>query len=55
MTIKGKDGKVTSCIFTSSGDAINELLLKAAGEGIFGIDLQGNTQFANQAAAEMTG
>ena len=55
MTVKNKDGTITSCIFASSGDAINELLLKAAGEGIFGIDLQGNTQFANPAAAEMTG
>jgi len=55
MTVKNKDGKITSCIFATSGDAINELLLKAAGEGIFGIDLQGNTQFANPAAAEMTG
>jgi len=55
MTVKNKDGIITSCIFASSGDAINELLLKAAGEGIFGIDLQGNTQFANPAAAEMTG
>jgi PAS domain S-box-containing protein len=55
MTVKDKDGKITSCIFAASGDAINELLLKAAGEGIFGIDLQGNTQFANPAAAQMTG
>jgi len=55
MTVKNKDGSITSCIFAASGDAINEVLLKAAGEGIFGIDLQGNTQFANPAAAEMTG
>jgi len=55
MTVKDKNGEITSCIFASSGDAINELLLKAAGEGIFGIDLQGHTQFANPAAAEMTG
>ena len=55
MTVKDKDGNITSCIFANSGDAINEVLLKAAGEGIFGIDLQGNTQFANPAAAEMTG
>ena len=55
MTVKDKDGNITSCIFASSGDAINEVLLKAAGEGIFGIDLQGITQFANPAAADMTG
>lgn len=55
MTVRKKNGKITSCIFATSGDAINELLLKAAGEGIFGIDLQGNTQFANPAASEMTG
>jgi len=55
MTVKDKDGNIRSCIFASSGDAINEVLLKAAGEGIFGIDLQGITQFANPAAAEMTG
>ena len=41
MTVKDKDGNITSCIFANSGDAINEVLLKAAGEGIFGIDLQG--------------
>jgi PAS domain S-box-containing protein len=55
MTVRDKSGKITSCIFATSGDAINEVLLKAAGEGIFGIDLQGITQFANPAAAEMTG
>ncbi len=55
MTVRNKNGEITSCIFAASGDAINELLLKAAGEGIFGIDLQGNTQFANPAASEMTG
>jgi len=55
MTVRNKDGEITSCIFASSGDAINEVLLKAAGEGIFGIDLQGITQFANPAAAKMTG
>jgi len=55
MTVKDKEGKITSCIFATSGDAINEVLLKAAGEGIFGIDKQGITQFANPAAAQMTG
>jgi PAS domain S-box-containing protein len=55
MTVKDKNGNITSCIFATSGDAINELLLKAAGEGIFGIDLNGVTQFANPAAAKMTG
>ena len=55
MTVKDKDGNITSCIFATSGDAINEVLLKAAGEGIFGIDMQGNTQFANPAAAKITG
>ena len=55
MTVRDKNGKITSCIFATSGDAINEVLLKAAGEGIFGMDLQGVTQFANPAAAEMTG
>jgi len=39
MTVRDKNGKITSCIFAVSGDAINEVLLKAAGEGIFGIDL----------------
>lgn len=55
MPVKNKDGQITSCIFATSGNAINEVLLKAAGEGIFGIDLQGVTQFANPAAAKMTG
>jgi len=55
VTVKDKDGNITSCIFATSGDAINEVLLKAAGEGIFGIDMQGNTQFANPAAAKITG
>lgn len=55
MTVRNKDGEITSCVFATSGDAINELLLKAAGEGIFGIDKRGITQFANPAAAKMTG
>jgi len=33
----------------------NELILNSAGEGIYGVDLQGNTTFANPAAARMTG
>jgi PAS domain S-box-containing protein len=32
-----------------------ELLLHSAGEGIYGLDLQGNTTFINPAAARMTG
>ncbi len=55
MAIRSKNGELTPCIFSTSGDTINELLLKAAGEGIFGIDLQGITQFSNPAAATMTG
>jgi PAS domain-containing protein len=33
----------------------NELILNAAGEGIYGLDLHGRTTFANPAAAAMTG
>ena len=33
----------------------NELLLNAAGEGIYGLDLYGNISFANPAAARITG
>jgi two-component system cell cycle sensor histidine kinase/response regulator CckA len=33
----------------------NELLLTAAGEGIFGLDLQGSITFVNPAAARLTG
>ncbi len=33
----------------------NELILNSAGEGIYGIDLQGNTTFVNPAATRMTG
>ena len=33
----------------------NELILDAAGEGIYGLDLQGNTTFVNPAAARMIG
>ncbi len=33
----------------------NELLLKSAGEGIYGVDAQGLTTFVNPAAAEMLG
>ncbi|MDQ3999542.1 MAG: PAS domain S-box protein, partial [Actinomycetota bacterium] len=33
----------------------NELILNSAGEGIYGLDLQGNVTFANPAAARMTG
>ncbi|MCI4625866.1 MAG: EAL domain-containing protein [Candidatus Magnetoovum sp. WYHC-5] len=33
----------------------NELILYAAGEGIYGVDVNGNTTFLNPAAAKMTG
>lgn len=33
----------------------NELILNAVGEGIFGLDLDGNTTFVNPAAAKMIG
>ena len=33
----------------------NELFLNAAGDGIFGLDIQGSISFANPAAAEITG
>ena len=33
----------------------NELILASAGQGIFGLDLEGNTTFINPAALEMTG
>jgi len=33
----------------------NELILNSAGEGIFGLDLQGNATFVNPAAAKMLG
>ncbi|MFC1906974.1 PAS domain S-box protein [Chloroflexota bacterium] len=33
----------------------NELILEAAGEGIYGVDVQGKTTFVNQAAARMLG
>lgn len=33
----------------------NELILSAAGEGVYGLDLQGNTTFVNPAAARMIG
>ncbi len=33
----------------------NELILAAAGEGIYGLDCQGNTTFVNPAAADMLG
>jgi PAS domain S-box-containing protein len=33
----------------------NELILSAAGEGIYGLDLHGNTTFVNPAAARMIG
>jgi diguanylate cyclase (GGDEF)-like protein/PAS domain S-box-containing protein len=33
----------------------NEMVLNSAGEGIFGLDLQGKTTFINPAAAHMTG
>ncbi|GJM15762.1 MAG: hypothetical protein DHS20C13_10890 [Thermodesulfobacteriota bacterium] len=33
----------------------NELILNAAGEGIYGLDSKGNTTFVNPAAAEMIG
>jgi PAS domain S-box-containing protein len=33
----------------------NELILEAAGEGIYGLDLEGRTTFVNPAAAQMVG
>ena len=33
----------------------NELILRAAAEGVFGVDLEGNTTFVNPAAARMIG
>ncbi|KAF0144299.1 MAG: two-component hybrid sensor and regulator [Nitrospirae bacterium] len=33
----------------------NELILKSAGEGIYGVDLNGNTTFINPSAVKMTG
>jgi diguanylate cyclase (GGDEF)-like protein/PAS domain S-box-containing protein len=33
----------------------HEMVLKSAGEGIFGLDLQGNVTFVNPAASDMTG
>ena len=33
----------------------SELILSAAGEGIYGLDLNGFTTFCNPAAAEMIG
>jgi PAS domain S-box-containing protein len=33
----------------------NELILNSAGEGIYGLDLEGNTTFVNPAASEMLG
>jgi len=33
----------------------NELILNSVGEGIYGVDLQGNTTFVNPAALSMTG
>ena len=33
----------------------NELILAAAGEGIFGLDAEGRTTFANPSAQEITG
>jgi PAS domain S-box-containing protein len=35
--------------------ARNELILKSAGEGIYGVDFNGNTTFINPAAAKMIG
>jgi formate hydrogenlyase transcriptional activator len=39
----------------ASSDSMGELILQAAGEGIFGIDKNGVTVFANPAAARITG
>lgn len=33
----------------------HQLILNAIGEGVYGVDLQGNTTFVNPAAAQMTG
>ncbi len=41
--------------FAQKSEAQNRLILNSAGEGIYGIDTQGNTIFVNPAAAEMLG
>jgi len=53
MDVK-KQSKALKNNFTSTS-SMGELILEAAGEGIFGIDSEGFTVFANPAAARMTG
>ena len=51
-----KMGKNASGIaFDFSSEAMNQLILRAAGEGIYGVNAEGKTTFVNPAAARMLG
>ncbi len=59
---KGSIGAITDITGRKAAEAEverlsrqNELILNAAGEGIFGLDLEGRTTFVNPAAARMIG
>ncbi len=41
--------------FDFSSEAMNQLILRAAGEGIYGVNAEGKTTFVNPAAARMLG
>ena len=41
--------------FDFSSEAMNQLILRAAGEGIYGVNAEGKTTFVNPAAERMLG
>src|SRR5258705_6390525 len=53
------DDKISSSdpgiAFGFSSEAMNQLILRAAGEGIYGVNAEGKTTFVNPAAARMLG
>ncbi|GJL54966.1 MAG: hypothetical protein NPIRA02_20980 [Nitrospirales bacterium] len=50
-----KESQDSSPFVRSTADEIHRLLLQAAAEGIFGLDLEGRHTFVNPAAAQMLG
>src|SRR5258706_1086629 len=53
------DDKISSSdpgiAFGFSSEAMNQLILRAAGEGIYGVNAEGKTTFVNPAAERMLG
>jgi PAS domain S-box-containing protein len=51
----GRDSSTSAFNLAAAWRARAELILNAAGEGIYGLDMEGRCIFVNPAAAQMTG